>query len=153
MPVERHQFVAAGSTVADLDVKLVEKKIVSVETMKPLKTGQFDEGMKVTQTREVAEDVFNEMKMRDTGGVAKVDASRYAVTLQRVFGEDAPPWTGAKSSGPPTFFPLKTVDVLVAGKVMYVFNKRDQLMWQSNLSYPIARQFRSPGNPMGRQSS
>ncbi len=145
VPAERHQFVAAGSTVADLDVKLVEKKIVSVETMKPLKTGQFDEGIKVTQTREVAEDVFNEMKMRDTGGVAKVDASRYAVTLQRVFGKDAPPWTG-EVVGPPSFFPLKTVDVLVAGKVMYAFNKRDQLMWQSNLSYPIARQFRSPEN-------
>jgi outer membrane protein assembly factor BamB len=148
VPAEQHQFVAAGSTVAELDVKLVEKKFVSVQTMKALKTGQFDEGIKVTQTREVAEDVFNEMRMRDTGGVAKVDVSRYAVTLQRVFGKDAAPWTG-EVVGPPSFFTLKTVDVLVAGKVMYVFNKNDQLMWQSNLSYPIARQFRSHESEWG----
>ena len=142
VPAEQHRFVAAGSTVAELDVKLVEKKLVTVETMKALKTGQFDEGIKVTQTKEMAEDVFNEMKMRDTGGVAKVDVSRYAVTLQRVFGKDAAPWTG-EVVGPPSFFPLKTVDVLVAGKVMYVFNKSNQLMWQSNLSFAIAPRFRS----------
>jgi outer membrane protein assembly factor BamB len=33
--------------------------------------------------------------------------------------------------------------VLVAGKVMYVFNKSNQLMWQSNLSFAIAPRFRS----------
>lgn len=141
VPEEQHQFVAAGSTVAGLDVKLVEKKLVSVQTMKPLKTGQFDEGVKVTQTREMAEDVFNEMKMRDTGGVAKVDASRYAVTVQRLFGRDAAPWTG-EVVGPPAFFALNTVDVLVAGRVMYVLSKRNQLIWQSNLSYAIAPRFR-----------
>ena len=141
IPDERREFVAAGSTVADLDVKLVEKKMLTVETMKAPKTGQFDEGIKVTQTREMAEDVFNEMKRNRTGGVARVDQSRYAVTLQRVFGKDAASWTG-EVVGPLAFFALKTVDVLVADKVMYVFSKTDQLMWQSNLSYPIAPQFR-----------
>jgi outer membrane protein assembly factor BamB len=35
------------------------------------------------------------------------------------------------------------VDVLVAGKVMYVFNKSNQLIWQSNLSFAVAPRFRS----------
>jgi outer membrane protein assembly factor BamB len=35
------------------------------------------------------------------------------------------------------------VEVLVAGKMMYVFSKTNQMMWQSNLSFPIAQQFRA----------
>ena len=141
IPDDRHEFVATGSTVVDLDVKLAEKKIVTVDTMKAAEQdGKKFENLGVTQTKEYAEDVMNEMKRSRSGGTEKVDQSRYTVTLQRVFGKDIAPWTG-EVIGSPSFFAMKTVDVLVAGNVLYVFDKNNQKLWQSNLSYPIAPQF------------
>ncbi len=148
LPKERHEFVPAGSTVAGLDVKLIEKNLVTVETMKkPQDSKRFDD-LKVTQTREYAEDVLNEMRRMKTGGVAKVDQSRYAVTIQRVFGKDVEPWTG-EVVGSPALFALKTVDVLVAGNVVHVFNRSNQKIWESTLSYPIAERFQSHGSWWG----
>jgi outer membrane protein assembly factor BamB len=141
IPDDRHEFVPTGSTVVDLDVKLAEKKIVTVDTMKAAdQDSKKFENLGVTQTKEFAEDVMNEAKRSRNGGTAKVDQSRYAVTLQRVFGKDIAPWTG-EVVGSPSFFAMKTVDVLVAGNVVYVFDKNNQKLWQSTLSYPIAPQF------------
>jgi len=143
---EQREFVAAGATVAELDVKLVEKKIVTVDTMKPVQQDKKDfDNLQVTQSREYAEDVMNESRRMKGGAIARVDQSRYAVTIQRVFSKDVAPWTD-EVTGPPVLFALKTVDVLVAGNVMYVLDKNDQKMWQSTLSYPIAVQFRSQRN-------
>ncbi|HXI85520.1 MAG TPA: PQQ-binding-like beta-propeller repeat protein [Verrucomicrobiae bacterium] len=141
IPDDRHEFVATGSTVVDLDVKLVEKKVVTVDTMKAADPNSKKfENLGVTQTKEFAEDVMNDMKRSRGEGIAKVDQSRYALTLQRVFGKDIAPWTG-EVTGSPALFAMKTVDVLVAGNVMYAFDKSNQKLWQSNLSYPIAPQF------------
>jgi hypothetical protein len=143
IPEEQREFVAAGATVAELDVKLVEKKYVTVDTMKPVQQNKQEfENLQVTQSREYAEDVLNEMKRMRGGATARVDRSRYAATIQRVFGKDAAPWTD-EVTGPPMLFALQTVDVLVAGNVMYVLNKSNQKLWQSTLSYPVAVQFRS----------
>ena len=156
VPEERREFVAAGGNIAQLDVKLVEKKIVSVDTMKPVQQTKKDfDNLQVTQTREYAEDVINEMNRMKTGGTARVDQSRYAMTVQQVFGKDATPWTD-EVTGPPALFALKTVDVVVAGNVMYVLDKNNQKLWQSTLSYPVARQFRSQvssGEDAGRGSA
>jgi outer membrane protein assembly factor BamB len=149
VPEEQHEFVAAGTNVARLDVKLVEKKLVTVDTMKPVQQNKQEfENLQVTQSREYAEDVLNEMKRMRGGATARVDRSRYAATIQRVFGNDVAPWTD-EVTGPPVLFALKTVDVLVAGNVMYVLNKSNQKLWQSTLSYPVAVQFRSQRTSWG----
>ncbi|HVM60515.1 MAG TPA: PQQ-binding-like beta-propeller repeat protein [Verrucomicrobiae bacterium] len=141
IPDEQREFVAAGSTVADLDVKAVEKKVVSVETMKRAdpNSDKFN-NLGVTQTKEFAEDVMNELSRTRGGGSRRVDQSRYNVTIQRVFGKDTAPWTG-EVVGPPAFFAMKTVDVLAAGTTMYVFDRGNQKLWQSTLSYPISPRF------------
>ncbi|HTS20063.1 MAG TPA: PQQ-binding-like beta-propeller repeat protein [Verrucomicrobiae bacterium] len=141
IPDEERLFVATGSTVADLDVRAIEKKVVTVETMKAVdpNSNKF-ENLGVTQTKEFAEDVMNELNRTRGGGTKKVDQSRYSVTIQRVFGNDIAPWTG-EVVGRPAFFAMKSVDVLVAGTTVTVFSKNNQKLWQSNLSYPIAPQF------------
>ena len=141
IPVDRHEFVPTGSTVVDLDVKLVEKKFVTVDTIKAADPNSKKfENLGVTETKAFAEDVMNDLKRTRGEGTEKVDQSRYAVTLQRVFGKDIAPWTG-EVVGSPTLFAMKTVDVLVAGNMMYVFDKGNQKLWESKLSYLIAPQF------------
>jgi outer membrane protein assembly factor BamB len=141
VPNERHEFVAAGATVAAFDVKLVEKRLATIETMKKPDPKKFEGGVKASQSIEFAEDVMNELGRMRSGGTRRVDESRYAVTIQRVFHPDAKPWTG-EVVGPPSLFALKTVDVLVAGKQMMVFDRNNQKLWESTLSYPIGVQGR-----------
>jgi len=149
VPEEQHEFPTDGSTVAQLDVKLIEKKLASVETMKPAQQNKQEfENLQVTQSKEYAEDVLNEMNRMKTGGTKRIDQSRYAVTVRRIFSKDAPPWT-SEVTGLPALFSLPSVDVLVAGNVMYVVGKDDQKLWQANLSYPIAPQFRQQGGLWG----
>jgi outer membrane protein assembly factor BamB len=140
---EEHRFVAAGATVAGLDIKLVEKKVVSVEAMKAPNKDAFAGGVKVTQTKEFAEDVFNEMSRIRGGGTDRIDQSRYAVTIQRVFGsKEIAPWSG-EVTGPPALFALPSVDLLVGSKTVCAFTKNDQKIWESTLTYPIAPQFQT----------
>ncbi len=142
VPRERHEFVAGGATVAAFDVKLIEKRIGVIETMKKADPKKFEGGVKASQSMEFAEDVMNELGRMRSGGTRRVDESRYAVTIQHVFHPDAKPWTG-EVVGPPSLFALKTVDVLVADKQMMVFDRNNQKLWESTLSYPIGVRGRS----------
>src|SRR5690606_5436781 len=86
-----------------------------------------------------------------TGGYEMVDESRYSVTLRRTFEADAADWTG-EVKGLPTFFSLETVDLLVAGKTLLVFDKQNKPIAESQLTFPVSEQFtrhRSPGDVPG----
>jgi len=84
-----------------------------------------------------AGEMMNEMQRERTGGVNYENESRYQVTLHRVAPADAPDWTG-EVIGLPLLFALKTVDVLVAGKTVHAFNKKNQKLWEGKLSFPVA---------------
>jgi len=49
-------------------------------------------------------------------------------------------WTG-EVVGPPALYALKTVDVLTAGKAIYVFDKSNKEALGKQLGYPVAPQF------------
>jgi outer membrane protein assembly factor BamB len=53
-----------------------------------------------------------------------------------LLGGGAADWTG-EVIGPPWLFSLKTVDVLTAGKAIYVFDKSNRKLWESKLAYPV----------------
>ena len=52
-------------------------------------------------------------------------------------------------TGAPAFFPLSTVDLLVAGQTLSVFDKQNQKLFDSKLSYPVSERF-TTGDLAGR---
>jgi outer membrane protein assembly factor BamB len=122
-------------------VRLREKRIVQRKAMKaaPAKS-VLDGNLNVTQTADVANEILNEMQRSRGGENVEEDESRYLVTLRRADGKDE--WRG-EVVGPPMLFPLETVNVLTANKVVYVFNKDNKLIWKSPLNYNVVGGFDS----------
>ena len=95
----------------------------------------LDGNLTVAKTAELANEMLNEMQ-RDRGGeVIREDESRYLVTLRRPDSPDA--WSG-EVIGPPSLFPLTTVNVLTANKSVLVLDKTNKKLWQATLSYNVS---------------
>ncbi|MEO7515281.1 MAG: hypothetical protein ABIW93_05685 [Verrucomicrobiota bacterium] len=144
------EFFPAGQNLVEMQVKLVEAKMVSVQTMKapgPSNLGQDTRAS--TSARAVAEEIFNELKRSNTGGHKMVDDSRYAVMLRRTMENNAVDWTG-DVTGLPIFFPQKTVDVLVGGTNLFLFDKQNKKIAESQLAFPLADSFTSDYGRTGR---
>lgn len=137
------EFFPAGQNLVEMRVKLVEMKMTSVQTMKPAGPSHLNQDTRAsTGAGLVAEEIFNDMKRSRTGGYKMVDESRYSVLLHRTMEGEAKDWTG-EVNGLPVFFPQKTVDVLVAGKTLYLFDKQNKKLAEAQLNYMIDDSFTS----------
>ena len=87
-----------------------------------------------SQGIDLAEEMMNDSKREETGGVDIEDVSRYRVTLHRLFAKDVPDWSG-EVTGPPRLIPLKSVDLLVAGTNLYVFDQNNKKLWEAHLAF------------------
>jgi hypothetical protein len=135
------QFVADGANVVQLKVVLLEHKTITRQAMKPeKKKSMVDDNLTAGQSLEAAEQMINETRREQTGGVEEEDVSRYQVTLRRWPAGSAPDWTG-EVIGPPSFFALKTLNILVARNVIQVFDKNNKKLWAANLTYSIASHY------------
>ncbi|MFN7140185.1 MAG: PQQ-binding-like beta-propeller repeat protein, partial [Limisphaerales bacterium] len=131
------QFVSAGPNAVEMQVRMVQPNLVEVKAMKDKGPSQLNATTSAsTSAGLVAEEIFNDIKRSNsrTGGFKTVDESRYRVTLRRFLAENAEPWSG-EVVGPPAFFPMKTVDVLLAGKMAYVFDKQNRKLFETKLTY------------------
>ena len=81
-------------------------------------------------------ELMNEMQVERTGGMRTEDESRYQVTIKRLLASSVAEWTG-EVVGPAALLSGKTVDVLTAGKAIYVFDKTNKKLWESKLAYPV----------------
>ncbi|MDB6056545.1 MAG: Pyrrolo-quinoline quinone [Verrucomicrobiales bacterium] len=108
------EFFASADNLVELRVRLVEPKRTSVDTMKKkgptVINGQLSAS---SNTKAVAEEIFNDIKRSNTGGFKTIDESTYLVMLRRYAGKDAIDWTN-NISGLPLFFAFISVDVIVA---------------------------------------
>lgn len=137
----RRKYFAHGQSAIHMNVRLVELNIVRAQAMRE-KTGPgiIDSGnARASQGLAAAEEFFNDSKRERTGGVRLEDQSKYHVTLRRVIGGGAT-WSG-EVVGPPAFFQLKNIDLLVAGKTAIGFSKSGQKLWESKLTYPVAPRY------------
>jgi hypothetical protein len=134
------RFLADGAGIVQMKVDLIEHKTITHQAMKQQKKSLVDDALTAGQSLDAAERELNEMRREQTGGVEEEDVSRYQVTLRRLPPGAAPDWTG-EAVGPPSFYPLKTVNVLVSGKVIQVFDKNNQRLWAANLTYPVASRY------------
>lgn len=135
------EFFPAGKNMVEMQVKLVEPKLTMVQTMKAAGPSNLGSDTRASSSaRSIQKELFNEMKRNSGGGYKQVDESRYAVTLRRSMEENAPDWKGEVTSLP-VFFPQKTVDILFAGKTLYLFDKKNAKIAESKLQFPIADKF------------
>lgn len=137
----QREIFLSDASVIHLQSRLLELKFTTVQTMKERKGPAIldSSNVRASQGWEAAEEFFNDARRAETGGVRYENESRYAVTLRRLLGPGRG-WSG-EVIGPPTFFALRGLDLLVAGKGVYAFDKSGQKLWESKLSYGIAPRF------------
>jgi hypothetical protein len=135
------EFFSAGQNIVELRVKLLEPKVNFVQAIKPRGPSHLDGNTTASSSvGDVEEEVFNDIKRSQTGGVKGIDESRYQVKLRRWTDMTPVEWTG-EVTGVPSFFPLKTVDLLVAGQWLAVFDKQNNKLFEAKLNYRISDRF------------
>ena len=77
-----------------------------------------------------------------SSGTAAGTGDRFQLTLRRFGATGGAEWTG-EAVGKPQLFPLQTVDVLVAGKAVWVFDKANKKLWESKLNSELVGGFRA----------
>jgi hypothetical protein len=119
-------------------VRLLERRMVTREAMKapPTKSVLNSGDLNVTKTADVANEILNEMQRSRGGDTVEEDESRYQVAIRRPDSTGTADWTG-EVIGPPALFPLKTVNVLTAGKTVTVLDKTNKKLWQATLAYNV----------------
>jgi outer membrane protein assembly factor BamB len=131
------EFFSTGANLVELRVKLLEPKVTFVQSIKPRGPTHINSSLSASSsTADVAEEVFNDIKRDQSGGVKGIDESRYEATLRRWIGAAPVEWKG-EVTGVPMFFSLKTVDLLVAGKMLTVFDKANKKLFEAQLAYPV----------------
>jgi hypothetical protein len=135
---ERFSLIPGKYGDVELAVRLLESRMVARDAMKapPAKSVLDSGNLNVSKTADVANEMLNEMQRNNGGGTVQEDESRYQVTLRRPDSTEAVDWTG-EVTGSPALFPLKTVNVLTAGKTLIVFDKTDKKLWQATLAYGV----------------
>ena len=115
-------------------VRLLESRMVARTAMKARPTKSALDHLTAGNTTDAANEILNDMQ-RDRGGDRVLeDESRYQVTLRQPGQSQG--WTG-EVVGPPSLYPLETVNVLAANKLILVFDKSCHKLWQSSLSYNV----------------
>jgi hypothetical protein len=133
------EFFSAGENMVELRVKLLEPKITWVKSIDTRRTTPAAGDSTMASTEE---GVFNGIKNNEKGGAKGIDESTYEVRLRR-WTTDKPLECTNQVTGTPMFYPLQTVDLLVAGKSLMVFDKQNKPLFQAQLSYPVSDMFAS----------
>jgi len=129
-------FTVSGPGVVQFKARLLEEKSVTRQAMKPKGKSVLEGNVTASQGLDLAQEMMNDSQRDMTGGVETEDVSRYQVTLHRWFVDNVPDWTG-EVVGPPRFYSLKTIDLLVAGQSLAVFDRNNKKLWDGKLSYPM----------------
>jgi hypothetical protein len=151
IPGSSLSLVPTKDGCVEFAVKLLEARVVTRSAMKPPSGKPALSGnLTAGNSLEAAGDLLNEMQ-RDRGGdKVEEDTSRYQATLRRLGSEES--WTG-EVVGPPRLYPLQTVNVLAANKLMIVFDQSNKKLWKSALSYNIvggSEALAEGGSPYGQ---
>lgn len=119
----------------EFSTRLLERRIVERSAMKPAPAkSALDSNLTAANSMKAAGELLNEMQRARGGDIVREDVSRYEVTLRRPGSAET--WTG-EVDGPPRLYPLQTVNVLAANKLILVFNKDNKKLWQNSLNYNV----------------
>lgn len=134
-PEEEFTLIPTKEGMVQFSVKLIEEHIVTRAAMKasPAKPA-LDGNLSVAKTAQLSNEMLNDMQRERGGEVVLEDESRYLVTIRR---PDAPEFWSGEVTGRPTLFPLKTVNVLAANKMVVVLDQANKKLWQSTLNFNV----------------
>lgn len=136
----RDDYLPAGANVVAYRTRLLERRTVWRSAMKPkpeksiMDSGRLSAG----QSLDAVQELMNDMARSGGGDKIEEDVSRFQVTLRRLLGTAAPEWSG-EVIGPPSFFPLKTVDVVFGAKQVIVLDKASKLRWAATNVFNMPR--------------
>jgi hypothetical protein len=135
--VEDVSLIPAKDGFILFSVKLLESRVTARTAMKPAPAKSVLNGnLTVGKTADLANEMLNDLQRSRGGEVVQEDESRYLATIRRT---DAPSAWSGEVIGPPTLYPLTTVNVLTANKTLLVFDKNNRQLWQSPLTYNVSR--------------
>lgn len=118
-------------------VRLLKANIVTREAMEtPSGNSALNGNLSTANESAAVNEMLNEMQRSRGGGTVQEDESLYQVSLRRPDATGPADWTG-QVIGLPALFPLKTVNVLAAGKTLMVFDKTNKKLWQATLTYDV----------------
>jgi hypothetical protein len=134
-PAETLSLIPTEDGFLQFSARLIERRIVARSTMKaPPAKSALNGGLSVSGTAEAANEILNDMQRERGGDIVQEDQSRYQVKLLAPDGKEG--WS-AEVVGPPSLFPLRTVNVVSANKLIIVLDKANNKLWQSTLSYNV----------------
>ena len=135
IPAETRSLIPTKDGFLQFSTRLLERRVVARSAMKasPAKSA-LNGVLSVNNTAEAANEILNDMQRERGGGIVQEDQSRYLVKLQAPEGKEG--WSG-EVVGPPSLFPLETVTVVTACKLVVVLDKAYNQLWQSTLSYSV----------------
>lgn len=134
--LETFQLIPSPNGYVQFATRMVKRNLIEREAMKaPPKTSTLNGNVNMANEMQAVNEQLNDIQR--TGGGDKVveDQSTYRVTIRRPDAADLD-WTG-EVTGEPHLHPLKTVNVLTAGKTVMVFDKSNKLLWKTELTYEI----------------
>ena len=134
-PASSFSLVPTKDGCVQLAVKLLESRLTTRSAMKsPPSRPALSGDLTAANSLGAANDLLNEMQRERGGDKVQEDLSRYQVTLRRpgVDGE----WTG-EVVGPPSLYPLQTVNVLAANKLIVVFDQSNKKLWEKPLTFNV----------------
>jgi hypothetical protein len=134
-PAETVSLIPTKDGFLQLSVRLLERRILARSAVKaPPAKSALNGSLSVNNTAEAANEILNDMQRERGGDIVQEDQSRYRVKLGVPNGKEG--WS-AEVLGPPSLFPLETVDVVTANKMIVVLDKANNKLWQSTLSYNV----------------
>ncbi len=126
-------------------VRLLESHLVTREAMQaPPKNSALNGNLNSGSETAAINETLNEMQRERGGSTVSEDESLYQVSLRRPDSTGPADWTG-QVTGPPSLYPLNTVNVLAAGKTLIVFDQTNKKLWEATLTYNVAGGGRAPG--------
>ncbi len=135
---ENFQLVPAKNGFVQFSAKLLEERFVTRSAAKaPPKKSALEGEVNAAKTADIANELLNEMQHNSGGDTVTENESRYQVTVHIPDSASTPDWKG-EVVGPPQLFPLKTVNVIAAGKTVIVLDKTNKKIWQAGLTYSVS---------------
>ena len=139
----RAEFSANGSALLELEVRLVEKKIVERQLVAADAPSSLELADKQTKggvgndaaifAKALAEDTAREQ----TGGKDYADESTYEITLSRPFETGIAP-VHAQVRGHVDVFSTKTLDLVATPHALLAFDHTNKKLWEAKLACAVA---------------
>jgi outer membrane protein assembly factor BamB len=122
--------------------EMIQENIVQREAMKAPASNSALESVSGGNEEAAVNEQLNDMQRQNGADKVTEDQSTYSITIRQA-GSPQNSWTG-EVIGPPQLIPLKTVNVLAAGKTVIVLDKTNKKLWQTTLTYDVTGGKQSP---------